>query len=140
MSGSEDPLKREVEDWLRSELVLDGPRRIIRVGSDRVQISKVDRDFAAELHRLLAKLPELCSESRVLTAYARRAQVASSETLRSENWRACMYELLSEAAARAGIPELRCAEVRAGIDSVFAVLESVLWSRPRLADDYVPAA
>src|SRR5690606_7716001 len=77
----------------------------------------------------------------VVEAYERAALEASPESSRVACWHAAMHRMLREAGERHAIPDLRQAEVRTGIDSVYAVLQAVLWSDPRIGHaGYTPAA
>ncbi len=134
------PLEQRLKRWLREELGIEDPRRVVRASSERILVSKVAPDFALDLLQLLELTPELFEETRVLEACEARARCSDAATPRSENWRAALHELLSKIGTLRGIPDERLAEIRVGIDSVFAVLESVLWTHPTLSDLYVPDA
>ncbi len=131
-------LEGALNAWLATEVGVDEPRRVVRADAERILVSKVAPGFTPDLHRLLRSMPELFEEESVVAACARRARVADPETPRSESWRAAMHELLAAAGERQGIQAHRLAEVRTAIDSVFAVLDAVLWSRSALGDEYAP--
>lgn len=124
--------------WLRRDAGVEESRRLVRATEDEALVSKFEAGFAARLHDLLDVLPELFDESRVVEAYAREAAALPSDTSRVEAWHGAMHRSLAEAGARLDVPDLRLAEVRTGIDSVRAVLEAVLWSVPRVGDEYAP--
>lgn len=137
---STDELERELNAWLRSERGIEEPRRIVRMDERHIRVSKVAPGFALELYRLVERMPELFDPASVLAACAERAARADPDTTRSENWRDALHALLRRAGEREGIAAHRLAEVRTAIDSVYAVLDTVLWSCPRLRDRRGPAA
>ena len=134
------PLEQRLNRWLREELGIEEPRRVVRISSERILVSKVAPHFALDLFQLVELTPQLFEEANVIEVCAARARHADPATPRSENWRAALHELLSEIRTLRCIPDERLAEIRVGIDSVFAVLESVLWTHPGLTDRYVPNA
>ncbi|MBM3138825.1 MAG: hypothetical protein FJZ92_01095 [Chloroflexi bacterium] len=131
-------LEAALNAWLRDEVEVDRPRRIVRADATRILVSKFEPGFAARLHELLDLMPELFDARAVADAYARRAAEVEPGTPRTRVWHETMHALLRDAGARHAIPDLRQAEVRTGIDSVYAVLQSVLWSDPAVGDAYAP--
>ncbi len=103
-----------------------------------ILVSKFERGFAAELHAILFLMPELFQASTVAEAYAHAVAEASPTDLRVEAWHAGMHGLLRKAGERHALNDVQQAEVRVGIDSVRAILITVLWSDPLIGDDYVP--
>ena len=132
------PIEQRLNRWLSEEHGIEEPRRVVRTSSERILVSKVAPHFALDLFQLVELTPELFEEAHVIEACAARARRADSATPRSENWRSALHTLLSQLGTLRGLPDDRLAEIRVGIDSVFAVLESVLWTHPRIADRYVP--
>jgi hypothetical protein len=136
-----DPREPALNAWLVETLGVDRPRRIVRTDGERILVSKFEPGFAARLHELLDLMPELFDEAAVVAAYEAQARVAPPATLRTSAWYKAMHALLRAAADRHAIPDLRQAEVRTGIDSVYAVLDSVLWTAPCVGDaGYAPAS
>ncbi len=133
-------LELRLNRWLREELGIEEPRRVVRASSERILVSKVAPQFALDLFQLVELTPELFEEGRVVEACEALARDSEPGTARSENWRAALHTLLRDIGTLRGIPDERLAEIRVGIDSVFAVLESVLWTHPALSDRYVPDA
>lgn len=126
--------------WLVETHGIDRPRRIVRTDGERILVSKFEPGFAARLHELLDLMPELFHEPAVVAAYAEHARAAPPDTPRTAAWRDAMHATLRAAGDRHAIPDLRQAEVRTGIDSVYAVLDSVLWTTPLTGDaGYEPA-
>ncbi len=134
----ETELEEALNTWLREELGIEESRRVVRSNERRIVVSKVDAELVPDLLQLIELTPELFDSARVEAAYRQRAARADPATLRAENWRAAMQELLQAAGRRHGIHDVRLAEVRVGIDSVFAILESVLWTHPTLGESLTP--
>jgi hypothetical protein len=128
--------------WLQHDAGVPDARRVSRLDEETVLISKTEPGLATELHELMEQLPELVSERAVLAAYAREALQAAPGTTRLEVWDRALRELLRTSAEKRGIADaVQQAQVRVGIDSVRAVMESVLWTNPRVDDaEYAPAA
>jgi hypothetical protein len=135
-------LEARLRIWLRVEAGVSEWRRLARLDEEAVLVSKFEEGFAPRLHALLDALPELLDERTVLEAYARGIGSASPETSRLEVWDRAMRGLLRSACVRLGITEGDDQEafVRVGVDSVRAILESILWTTPTVDDDYQPAA
>lgn len=131
-------LERDIAAWLRDDLEVEGDRRVVRVTDQEILVSKFEAGFAARLHELLDRLPEIFDEAAVVEAYERMARTLPADTPRVDAWHAAMHAALAAAGERLGIEDSRLREVRVGIDSVRAVLEAVLWSGPAVSDDYTP--
>jgi len=124
--------------WLSEDAGIVEPRRLVRVDAATILVSKFEAGFAARLHQSLAQLPNLTDEDAVRRAY-RIACEARPDSTRVAAWQAAMGALL---AAETG-PVLSAdeqSEVRAGIDSVAALLDSILWSGPTAAAEYAVLA
>lgn len=132
-----------LRDWLRRDAGVDEWRRLARLDDEVALISKFEEGFAPQLHALLDALPELLDERSILDAYRESASGAAPGTARLEAWDRAMHALLGRACARLGIPETadQQAFVRAGVDSVRALMESILWTVPTIDDGaYEPAS
>ncbi|MCC6238292.1 MAG: hypothetical protein IT299_12085 [Dehalococcoidia bacterium] len=131
-----------LRDWLHHDRGIEEWRRLARLDEDTALVSKFQAGFAPRLHALLEALPELIDEALVLEAYARVAGASPAGTSRVAAWDTAMRELLVTACARLGIPETadQQAFVRVGVDSVGALLDSILWSVPTVEEDYTPGA
>lgn len=145
MAQSEDTDRlelRDIEDglvaWLHDELGIEGYRRAVRVTDHEILVSKFEPGFAAALHDLLDRVPELFDEATVAANYRRTAATLPADTPRVDAWHGAMHRALAEAGARLEIDDMRLAEVRTGIDSVRAVMDAVLWSGPAVTDAYTP--
>lgn len=141
--GSEEFLAFEtrMRDWLEHEAAVAEWRRLARLDEESALVSKFEEGFAPQLHALLEALPELVDERAVLEAYREAASMAVAGTLRTEAWDRAMRSLLARACVRLGIPETADQQsfVRVGVDSVRALLESVLWTAPTVDEAYEPA-
>ena len=124
--------------WLRDAIGLEEGRRVARVDAGVVLVSKFEPGFAPQLHELLDELPELFDPDEVERAYRRCAAESAPAEPRVAVWGSALHSLLATLGAQRGIDDGRRALVHVGIDSVQAVLDSVLWSRPTAGDDYAP--
>src|SRR5690606_6371184 len=109
-AGMEAALNR----WLRDEVGVDRPRRVVRASEDEVLVSKFEPGFAARLHELLDLMPELFDEAAVVAAYERCAAALGPGASRVTAWHEAMHDMLRAAGERHAIPDLRLAEVRTG--------------------------
>lgn len=123
-----------LESWL-AERRIDGPRRVVRDSPEAILISKFEPGFAARLYQALDLLPELFEANEVGWRYRSQA----GEAVRVEAWRLAVNELLSDLGAARGLDRDQLAEIRAGTDSVAALLDSVLWSAPTLSAEWAPS-
>lgn len=108
----------------------------MRVTGSYILVSKFDEGFAARLHEALAQLPELFDAAAQERAYAE----AATETPRVRAWHDGMRLLLSSLTAEHAMDSDQRAEIMAGIDSVAALLDTILWSTPTVAGRYVPSS
>jgi hypothetical protein len=123
------------DKWLEEHGIAGG-RRVARITNDAVLVSKFEPGFAARLYQALDHVPELFDAACVRARYA--AQPA--ETPRVEAWRLAVNALLDDTGPARGLDRDQLAEIRAGTDSVAALLDSVLWSGPRVSDAWAPSA
>ncbi len=135
--GESDGFERTLLDWLREERGVEEPRRLVRADEEEALISKFEPGFAAGLHDLLRLIPDLFDEATVV-ANTERAMASTPGEPRTGAWHAAMHAALAQAGEGHGVPDLRLAEVRAGIDSVRAILDVILWSDPRCGEVYEP--
>ena len=70
---------------------------------------------------------------------AQRAPSRVPGASRVENWRAAACDLVRERAAERGLAGEDAELVTAGIESVAALMDAVLWSGPATGDSYEPA-
>lgn len=116
------------------------PRRIVRRDPERILVSKFEEGFAAHLHDVLDKLPELFETAAVQAEYTAVSR-SGPQLSRSAAWRAAIDQLLVRLAGERGLTALDVTNVRGGLDSVSALLDSVLWSSPLVSDpSYAPFA
>lgn len=134
-TGERDIDEAALLRWIDA-LEVEGTRRVVRRDEAGILLSKFEPGFAARLHELLDLMPELFDEATVIEAYERAAEAAPPSMKRVDAWHQAMHALLAAAGKRRDIPDLRLAEVRTGIDSVRAILDTVIWSEPTVSDDY----
>jgi hypothetical protein len=131
-------LEGRLRRWLVHEAQVEDERRLVRADDESILVSKFPAGFAPALHALLERLPSVFDEQRLGEAYADAAGTMVSGE-RVEAWDRAVRELLRHEAEALDIEDGQQGFVRVGIDSVRALLESVLWSAPRVADDsYAP--
>ncbi len=100
-------------------------------------VSKFESGFAARLNETIARLPELFEPALVAQAYDDAASSAPSSS-RVAAWHIATEALLATLSGSRGLSSDEQAEVQAGIDSVAALLDSILWTAPLAGDEYVP--
>jgi len=132
MTAGEDVLR-----WLREVAGIAEPRRVVRRSPTAILVSKFDEGFAARLHETIDHLPEMFDDALVAARFAKLA-AAEPDRLRAESWRLAVNGVLSDVAAREGLPADAFAEVRAGVDSVAALLDSILWASPAGTEPHTP--
>jgi hypothetical protein len=126
--------------WLHDEVGFEEFRRVARVTSDEVQLSKFEPGFLKYLFDVMTYFPELFDEDAVVEAYAREATASAPDAPRVATWARASHGLLRAAGERHQIPDAPLHEIRVGIDSVQAILGAVLLDRPRVGDDFAPGA
>ena len=133
MAGDEEASERFAE-WLET-LDIEGTRRLVRESADVVLVSKFEAGFAARLHEALDRVPELFAASEVLRRYG---GLAAGQP-RVEAWRLAVIALIEELGPARGLDRDHLSEIQAGVDSVAALLDSVLWTAPRVRDTWAPS-
>jgi hypothetical protein len=123
-----------LEAWLRDRGI-DGRRRIVRQSESAVLVSKFEPGFAARLHEAIDRVPELFDASAISARY----QVSNPMTSRVEAWRLAINGVLADLAEARRLDRDQLAEIRAGTDSVAALLDSALWSGPTVGADWTPS-
>lgn len=119
------------EEWLR-RIGIEGFRRVARHGPEGILVSKFEAGFAARLHEAMDRVPELFDEDVVAGRYGRVAP----GTPRVEAWRLAVEGLLHDVGLARGLDSDQRAEIQAGVDSVAALLDSVLWTTPVIGADW----
>ena len=131
---------RRLARWLREEIGVQGPRRIVTSGPDRIRVSKIPTGLALELHRILQGVPELADRSAMAVAFRARAGAGPPHEPRSQCWHAAVLGILERAVERSGLQRERLDDLRAGVDSVFAILDACLFTQPLVSDrDWAPS-
>jgi hypothetical protein len=121
--------------WLREVAGVEEWRRIVRDDGEHILLSKFEEGFAPGLHELLALMPELFDLAAMTEAHEREAAAADG-TSRMDAWLRAMHATLRTAGERHSIPDVRQAEVRTGIDSAYAILQTFLWSDPKIGEPF----
>lgn len=124
MTGSEDILR-----WLRDAAGVLEPRRVVRRSPSSILVSKFEEGFAARLHETIDRLPVMFDAAAVAARFEGLVRDDPALT-RAEGWRLAITALVREAAEGQGLHPDAVAEVRAGVDSVAALVDAVLWSSP----------
>lgn len=122
---TEDRLRR----WLASEHGIAEPRRLARVDDDRLLVSKFPPGFIARVGATLDRLDLLAEPDPLAAATADRARRFPGESS-VEGWRAAACDLVRERAAARNLTDEDAELVTAGIESVAALMQAVLWSVP----------
>lgn len=125
-------------EWLRDHAGVAESRRIARRDSQRMLVSKFPEGFAGHLHEALARLPELFETTAVTAAHC--ALTSKPGVRRVEAWHESILGLLRNLGSERNLSPDEQAEIRAGIDSVAALLDSILWTSPLTGAPYAPAA
>jgi len=136
MTSKSEGFEQRLAVWM-SGLGLDGPRRIARVQEERVLVSKFEEGFAARLYAAIDRVPELSDGATIRERYARAGQEPGHG--RVALWRDTVDGLIRELAPQRGLDQPQIAEIRAGTDSVAALLDSVLWSGPATGSEWGPS-
>lgn len=119
--------------WLRDRGI-ETPRRIVRESSGSILVSKFGPGFAARLHDAVDRIPELFDSEAIRHGYRMRPAEP-----RVDAWRLAVAALLEELGPQRGLDRDQLAEIRAGTDSVAALLDSALWSGPLVGDTWTPS-
>jgi hypothetical protein len=135
LGATDDAFEERIQAWLAEMPGVTGHRRVVRHDASRVLLSKFEPGFAPRLFEALDRVPELLSEAAVLSAYEHLACERGSEP-RVTLWHEAVVGLLDAARERARLDAKQLAEIRAGLDSVAAVMDSVLWSTPLAGSGY----
>lgn len=115
--------------WLHNVIGIDGFRRVVRRGGSGILVSKFPEGFAARLHETVDALPGMFDHDTVDSRFATFA-TADPERVRTESWRLAINAVINEAAETQGLARDAVAEVLAGVDSVAAILDTILWTSP----------
>lgn len=124
MTGDEEILR-----WLRDVAGVLEPRRVVRRSASSILVSKFGEGFAARLHETVDRLPVMFDSDAVAARFAELVGDDPALT-RAEAWRLASTALIREAAERQGLHPDAVAEVRAGVDSVAALVDTILWTSP----------
>jgi len=130
--------ERRFGDWLH-EHGIEGRRRVVRATAEGILVSKFEPGFAAHLHDVLDRVAQLLDAAAVAAHY-RALAGADAGSARVATWHQAAVALLARATETGIVSKDEAAEVEAGVDSVAALLDSVLWSGPACGADWMPSA
>jgi hypothetical protein len=135
-----DDFEQRLQQWLAELPGVTEPRRLVRQDETRALVSKFEPGFAAHLHDVLDRVPELFDRVCVESAYRAFGQ-EHPEVLRAMAWRVAIDRVLTGLAVERELSEDDIRNVRGGLDSVAALIDSVLWTSPVAGDaSYAPSA
>jgi hypothetical protein len=123
--------------WLQQEVGAEEPCRVVSHNNARVLVSKFAAGFGERLRESLDRRADLFDLGAMSIAFARQAAL-SPDMSRVEVWRLAMSGMLADQDGPHRLTSAQQAEVQAGVDSVAAVLASVLWSDPTADVLYQP--
>lgn len=126
-----------VIDWLHDVIGIDGFRRVVRRGASGILVSKFPEGFAARLHETVDALPGMFDHDTVASRFATFA-AADAQRVRTESWRLAINAVINEGAEAQGLSRDAVAEVLAGVDSVAAILDTILWTSPAGPEAHAP--
>lgn len=121
-------LEGRLNQWL-AEHGIEGRRRIVRAGPTTTLVSKFEPGFAQKLIDRLESLPGLFDVAAVRSRYHALAEAEPTAT-RAATWHLAALQHLASEADTLSLEPRDVAEVEAGIDSVAALLDSVLFTGP----------
>lgn len=124
-----------LEAWFETRGV-EGSRRVVRESEEAIIVSKFEPGFAPRLFEALDHIPELFDLDAVRARYAQVERGVN----RVEAWRRAANGILGELGPPRGLDADQLAEIRAGTDSVAALLDSVLWSGPVTESSWQPSS
>jgi len=125
--------------WLRDEAGIAEPRRVVRRGAARIVVSKFEEGFAARLQDSVSRVPELLQGRAIEDAYSEQAALEQGAT-RVTAWQAAALGVVRSLASERELSVEEVAEIAAGVDSVAALLDSILWTGPTPGDGYQAGA
>jgi hypothetical protein len=123
--------------WLQQDVGAEEPRRVVSRSDDRVLVSKFAAGFAEQLRESLDRRSDIFDRDAVSEAYARQTALLPGMS-RVEAWRLALSGMLADIDGPRPLSAVQQAEVQAGVDSVAAVLASILWSAPAAGDPFQP--
>ncbi len=123
--------------WLRDAAGIVEPRRVVRDDAGGILVSKFEEGFAARLLGAVDDLRDIFDPETVAARYERTGG-ESPGIARVDCWRLAVRSLLIDATEAGRITREQRAEVEAGVDSVAALMASILWTSPVIGDDSTP--
>lgn len=131
-----------LQHWLREALGIAEYRRVVRDNETTIVISKFEAGFSQELFSTMDLLPEILDEASVETEYRKLAEAyraAGEAPSRTQVWRDAAVGLMERLGEERAIPRDSLDHILPGIESVQAMLDTILWSMPTIADRFEPS-
>jgi hypothetical protein len=134
----EDSINPEkFENWLKFHAQINEWRRIVRVDEETILVSKFKEDFSHALHTSISQIPDLL-ELNVIKMQYQNSAIISKDIQRTKNWYNAITAFVDSYQNKLKMDTNRIAEIQAGIDSVYSILETILWTNPKVMDIYKP--
>ena len=131
-------IEGRMQRWLEQVQGITAPRRLAHADEVRLLVSRFAPGFAARVGEVLMHIGLLDDgEGLIVAAYDIRAGL-EPRSLRVDVWCAATSEVARDRAQALGLSEEDAGLLVAGIESVAAVLNAVLWSGPLAGQAYVP--
>ncbi len=131
-------IEGRMQRWLEHERGIPERRRLAHADHARLLVSRFETGFAAKVGEVLMRVGLLDDgEDLIVAAYDTRAGLEPG-SLRVDVWCAATSEVARDRAQALGLGEEDADLLVAGIESVAAVLNAVLWSGPLAGEAYVP--
>ena len=127
-----------MQRWLEQVRGITARRRLAHADEVRLLVSRFEPGFAARVGEVLMRVGLLEEgEGHIVAAYDARAGLEPG-SLRVDVWCTATSQVARECAQARGLSEDDADLLVAGIESVAAVLNAVLWSGPLAGQAYVP--
>ena len=137
-SISENSIEPEkFEKWLKVHAEINEWRRIVRVEEETILVSKFKEDFAHTLHKSISQIPEFL-ELNIIKMQYQNSAIVNKNIHRTKNWYQAINTVVNSHQSKIILNKSRIAEIQAGIDSVYSILETILWTNPKIMDTYQP--
>lgn len=122
--------------WLAERDVV-GARRVVAVDDRRILVSKTPPGFVEGLFEALEALGSALADDSVAAECALTARVGRP---RVDAWEEAVMRAVARQVVRLNLPPTVVEEVKFGVESVAALLRSVLWSDPKVGECYALSA
>lgn len=131
-------LEARLQRWLREERGVSEYRRLAYADQARLVVSKFEPGFATRLGEVL-RLAGLLDDLEALEAAYEASASHEPDSLRVEVWAAAACELVRARLRALGRGSEDAELLVAGIESVAAVMNAILWTGPLAGAPFEPA-